>query len=213
MPTITDGAYFQLNGTTFSIVLLSGGVETTIVNSGSFNGQLGKTYTPTTAQYTLYEIYWTGIAVWFVVNEVILHSITIGSSPLTATLSHYAYMDNVNSNSIITNNTLSCRISAIRRLGALQSQPTSKYTTGTQTGVTCKLGPGNIHGAIVHANSNNAVLTIYDGTSVAGTILYQTGNLPTAAGSQPLDFKGIPFYTGLFYTVTSQSANVILMYE
>jgi hypothetical protein len=39
-----------------------------------------------------------------------------------------------------------------------------------------------------------------------------TGTI-TAAGSQPLDFKGIPFYTGLFYTVTSQSANVILMYE
>jgi len=125
----------------------------------------------------------------------------------------HIFMDSVNSNGIITNNTLTCRTVSIRRLGAESTQATSKYTTGTQTGVTCKLGPGNIHGAIVHANSNNAVLTIYDGTSVAGTILYQTGNLPTAAGSQPLDFKGIPFYTGLFYTVTSQSANVILMYE
>ena len=126
----------------------------------------------------------------------------------------HIFMDSVNSNGIITNNTLTCRTVSIRRLGAESTQATSKYTTGTQAGVTCKLGPGNIHGFIVHANSNNAVLTIYDGTSVAGTIIYQTGPIATATGINSVQFaNAIPFYTGLFYTVTAQSANVMLSYE
>jgi len=212
LPTITDGAYFQLNGSTFSIVTLKGGVETK-VDSGSFNGRLGLTYSPGTS-VKIYEIYWTNSRVIFVIGGVTLHTVSASSATWASTMMHHIFMDNVNSNSIITNNTLTCRVVSIRRLGAESTQANSKYTTGTQAGVTCKLGPGNLNGFIAHANANNAVLTIYDGTSVAGTILYQTGPIPTASGINSVQFaKSIPFSTGLFYTVTTQSANVMLSFE
>jgi hypothetical protein len=211
MPAITDGAYFELDGSTFSIVTNKGTSEARI-SSGSFNGKLGLTYDPGITVHT-YEIYWTNSKVWFIVSDQILHTVSASSATWSATMSHYVYMDNVNSGGITSNNTLTCRVASIRRLGPLISQPTSKFTSGTQTAaVICKYGAGNLHGAVVHSGNNSAVLTIYDGTTTGGTILYQSLGIATGAGVASIDFQDLPFYTGLCYTC-SNNINVTLIYE
>ena len=212
MPTVTDGAWFQLNGTTFSIVTKRANAADVVVSSGSFNGNLGVTYTPSTTVAT-YEIYWTNSKVWFVIGDEVLHTVSASSATWSGTMSNFIFMDNVNSNSATSANTLQCRTATIRRLGGLITQPISKYTTGTQAGVICKYGPGNLHRIIADAGVNGAIVTIYDGTSVAGSIIFQTNALQAGTDAQAIDFGGLPFFTGLFYTVTAQSANVCIVYE
>jgi hypothetical protein len=212
MPTITDGAYYELDGTTLSVVCVKGGIETLRIASGSFNGELGATYSIGTSVKT-YEIYWTNSKVIFTIGDEILHTFSATTETWAATMSHYIYFDNVNSNGITSNNTLEVRVASIRRLGPLQTQPTSKFTSGLQVGVLCKGSPGNLHSVVFGANANNAVVTIYDGISTGGTIIYQTAKLATNEGELVIDFKGLPFHTGLFYTVTGASAQVMFIYE
>ena len=66
MPTITDGVYFQLNGTTFSIVTLKG-TSATVINSGSFNGHLGYAYALDTNNHT-YQIQYNNAKVQFIID-------------------------------------------------------------------------------------------------------------------------------------------------
>lgn len=216
MPTITEGAYFYLNETTFGVGILTGGVETPI-NSGSFNGVLGTGYTPS-LNYEIYEIYYSGVACYFVIDDKILHSIPLITTPLTATLNHYLYTDNVNSNGIISNNTLSMRIAAIRRLGTLLSQQTNKYQSGTTTGVICKRAAGNLNQLIISGITNGSIITLYDGTSTGGTIIWSSGTMNAGNANAfqapvSIDFKGLPFHNGLFFTITGSSCNTMFLYE
>src|SRR5512139_412448 len=139
MPTITDGAFFQLSGTTFSVVTLKGGVATT-VNSGSFNGTLGASYALTT-NATTFEIYWTNSKVWFVIGDEILHLVTASAATWADTIQHYVYLSNINSGNT-TSVTLSCRVVTIRRLGNFETQPTSRYQAGTTAALILKYGAG-----------------------------------------------------------------------
>jgi len=215
MPTITDGAYFQLNGSTFSVVVNKGGSET-IINSGSFNGNIGAVYSPGTSVIT-YEIYWTNSSVWFVVGDELLHKISASTFTWSATMNHYIYMDNVNSSGITSNNTLTCRVASIRRLGQLLTQPTSKYQSGTTAGIVCKYSSGNLHSIIISGVVSGSVVTLYDGTSTAGTIIWASGSMTIGnqATNLPftLDFKGLPFSNGLFLVIATQNSNVTIVYE
>lgn len=212
MPTITDGAYFELDGATFSIVTQRAGVETR-VSSGSFNGSIGPHFVPGIINRS-YEIYWTNGKVYFVIGDLILHTVTASAQTWAATMSHHIFMDNINSGGITSNNTLECRVASIYRLGNAITQPTSKYQTGTTAGVICKYGAGNLQSIIISNPTNNSVVTLYDGVSTAGTVIWTSGALsggdPT---SMPLDFKGIPFHTGLFFTITGAACNLFIIYE
>lgn len=214
MPTITDGAYFQINGTTFSVVLLKGGIENKI-DSGSFNGKIGLTFDPDAINNT-YEIYWNNANVWFVIGDLILHHHSATLTTWASTMSPYIFMDNVNSNGSTTNNTLTCRVAAIRRLGSLITQPTSKYQSGTTTGVICKYGAGNLNRLIVSSATSGSILTIYDGTTTGGTVIHSFivsfGN-QGGQGIYSVDMGGLPFFNGLFFTITTQPMNVSLIYE
>jgi hypothetical protein len=211
MPTITDGAYFQLDGITFSIVTLRAGVETKI-DSGSFNGTLGVSYDPSTTNHT-YEIYWTNGKVYFVIGDEILHTHTASAQTWAAVMSHYIFMDNVNSSNITSNNTITCRVSSIRRLGQLQTQPTHKYQSGTTAGVICKYNAGNLHKLIISNVSQSSVVTIYDGTTTGGTVLWSSGSMGSQTIPFTLDFYSVPFFNGLFFTITGSNCNVFLSYE
>lgn len=215
MPTFTDGAYFELDGTTLSIVTMKNSSETRI-STGSFNGVLGKTYAIAANTVKTFEIYWTNSKVYFVISDKILHTVSATSTTWSSTMSYYIYMDNVNSNGIISNNTLSCRVASIRRLGSLISQSTSKFQSGITAGNICKYGPGNLHQIIISSVSSGAVITIYDNIAASGTILWSgTVTFGPQGGSNlySLDFKGIPFYYGLTLVIATQTANVMLIYE
>ena len=219
MPTITDGAYFQLDGDTLSIVVLNNSSANT-VSSGNFNGTLGKTFSPGTDIHT-YEIYFTGFQVWFIIGDEILHSYISTTPAWAATLNHYIYMDNVNSGGIITNSTLQCAAANIKRFGTLSTQPISRYQSGITTalpgsGIICKYGPGNLQAMIISSFSSGSVITLYDGTTTGGIIIHScTLTLGAQSNNQPftIDFKGLPFYNGLFLVIATQNSNVTLIYE
>ena len=61
-----------------------------------------------------------------------------------------------------------------------------------------------------------SVITIYDGTSTAGTVIFSfTYTQGAQANNQPftLDFDGLPFSTGLFLVIATANANVLLIFE
>jgi hypothetical protein len=212
MPTLTDGAYYQLSGTTFSIVTLKNG-SPTAVNSGSFNGTNGLTYTPTT-NATVYEIYWTNSRVYFSVGGILLHTVIASASTWADTMSHYVYMDNINSGNS-TSVTLTARAATIRRLGGLMAQPSSKYQAGTTGagGTVCKRVPGNLHELLISGVVNNAVVTLYDNTADSGTILFSSGAMGNNTVPFALDFKGIPFAIGLTLAITGANANATVVFD
>jgi len=211
MPTITDGAYFELNGATFSIVTLRDGVETR-VSSGNFNGSYGPNFTVGTANRS-YEIYWTNGKVYFVIADTILHTVTASTTTWSITMSHYIFLDNVNSSGISSNSTIECRVASIYRLGNITTQPTHKYQSGTTAGVICKYSIGNLNQAIISNVTNNSVITIYDGTTTGGTIIWSSGTMTAQTTPFDLDFKNLPFHTGLFFTITGANCNLLLIYE
>lgn len=208
MPTITDGAYFKLSGTTLSVETLKAGVATT-VSSGSFNGNLGLTYSVGTTVLT-YEIYWTNSAVWFSIGGSLLHKVSASSATWADTMHHYIYMDNINSGNT-TSVILYCRVASIVRLGNLLTQPMSRHFTTAQGGTILKYGPGNVHRLICCGNNNNAKIQLYDGTDATGTLLLSFTFSSSTINSY--DLGGLPFFTGLFLNRAAQNSAVTVVYE
>jgi hypothetical protein len=209
--TLMDGAWFQLNGTTLSVVTAKRGTETP-VDSGSFNGTLGTTHALPSTVVT-YEIYWTNSRVWFVIEDRILHTFVGNTTAWTGTMNQYIVADNVNSGGSTTLVNMYVRVASIRRLGPLTSQPISKYQSGTTAGVVCKYSAGNLHGVTINTVTNNgAVVTLLDGISSGGGNTIWSGTFQ-ANTSFNFDFKGLPFYNGLTLIIATQNANVVVIYE
>lgn len=211
---ITDGAWFQFDGTTFGVATRRAGVvNETLVTSGSFNGNLGLTYTPGITVNT-YEIYWTNSKVYFVIGGEILHMVSASLSTWSSTMNFHIYHDNINSGNIQTNHTLEVRVASIRRLGSLQSQPTSYYfAVGQTAGVNLKLSAGNLHSLILNNVVNNSVIILSDSTSAATPVIWSHTAGATSTGVVSIDFKGLPFFNGLRLVVTAQNASATIIYE
>lgn len=212
MPTITDGAYFELDGTSFSIVTLRGTSESR-VSSGSFNGVLGYTYSPTTNN-TTYEILYSNGGVSFIINGQLLHKVTASGAPWTNTLNLHVWLDVVNSgNSGAV--VYYARMANICRVGELSTQQRNYYfPTGQTAGVVLKYSAGNIRNLVILSATNNSVITLYDNTAASGTVLVSftmstvTTNLPVTV---PMD--NVQFSNGLTLVVATQNASVRIGYE
>jgi hypothetical protein len=214
LPTFTDGAYYELSGSVFSVATMrSGSVSKT--SYGNFNGELGLEWEPLTGVKT-YEIYWNNSHVWFTIDGELLHTHHAVNETWCDSMSPYIFMSDTNTG-VSSRNYLYCRTASIRRLGSLLTQPTSKYQSGITSGIICKYGPGNLHSIVMSTvATSGAVLTIYDGTTTGGAVLSSfTFTWPAGGNFNPMsfDFKGLPFYNGLFFTIATQSANVLLIYE
>jgi hypothetical protein len=210
LPTITNGAYFQLSGTTFSIVTLKGSSPTT-VNNGSFNGTVASYAVTTNA--TTFEIYWTNSKVYFVIGGVLIHTVSASATTWAATMNHHIYMQNVNSGNT-TNVTLSCRVASIRRFGNLITQPISYFfPSGTTAGISLKLGAGNLHSIIINNMANNATILLADSAAGSTPILFSHTSGAASSFAYALDFKGLPFYSGLRLVVSSANASLTIIYE
>lgn len=210
MPTITDGAYFQLEGTTSSVVTLKGGTAGTI-STGSFNGNLGADYSWGTIAKT-YEIYWTNSKVWFVIGDNVLHTVTASATTWADTMSHYIFMDNANSGGSAGNINSYCRVSSIRRLGQLVTQPMNKFQSGLGT-ATLKYSPGNIHGVNISAVTNNAVVTLFDSIGTSAGTIWSSGQMAANVVPFSIDMFDIAFSNALTLTVTGAAANAQVAYE
>jgi hypothetical protein len=120
-----NGFFFQLSGTTFSVVSRKASVDT-VVNSGSFSGTNGlTTYTVDTNNH-VYEILYSSNTVRFFIDRVRVHTLNAATTMLAATLTLKISHSNTNT-SATTNQILEVRSTAISLMGGLL---TGAGTTG-----------------------------------------------------------------------------------
>lgn len=204
MPAVTDGAYFQVSGTTLSVVTCKGGVETVV---STFNGYLGQ-YALTT-NVTTYEIYWTNSKVWFVIGDEILHIVSASTATWANTMGFHVFMDSLNSGVLGASVTMAVRVASIFRLGLMETQPNYYRVSGAAATHTLKLGAGILH-KIIFNNTSGTSITIIDNvtgvTPVVGVITTATA----ALGSW--DYS-LPFNTGLILVTVGDNLDATIIYE
>ena len=203
MPTVTDGAYFKIEGNTISVNTMAATVETS-VPSGSFNG----TYVaPTFTDTNTYEVLYTLRRVYFLINNVIVHTATFNTTNWTSgTNNFHAFADltNTGASAAIP---YTFRMMHICRLGEYQSMPVYKRITGVGTTV-CKLGGGMLHAIIV--GQPGTLCTIYDNTSASGAVINALDTSSTNAFD--VDYHG-PFYNGLTIVTTGGGTDLTVYYQ
>ena len=208
--TPTDGYFYQLSGTTFSVGYSIGGALT-VVNNGSFNGT-SNTYV-LDANYHTYEVYYTEGVVLFTIDEVVIHKFEGGTTAFSNTIHLKPNIININTGvgSAVTIRSLLLTIS---RLGELKTQQKTAYlTTGTTT---LKTIIGSLHVLIFSGIASGATVTLYDNTSGTAPILWASGamTLGSQANNFPfsLDFGNYQFATGLTVVITG-TVSLTCIYE
>lgn len=208
---VTNGALFQMNGVNFELVTVRSSVSSTISN-GTFNGQYGATFTPGTTAHFYEIIFQPRQVIWLADNKVI-HTLSAAANPWADQLHLPIHFGSVNSGGLAQNVTFNVRNATIVRFGISDIQPTSVFLQGLNAGQNLKNTPGNLHGVTISGVVNNAVVTLYDNTTAAGTVLWSTGAM--ANNTVPLDYpmNRIPFNTGLSIAITGAACNVLVKYE
>jgi hypothetical protein len=213
--TTTDGCFFELSETTFKVVTRKTGVDTPVA-SGSFNGQWGSTYTLDTNVKT-WEIYWNNSKVFFTTGGHVIHTVSANTTTWSDTTTLPLRFENNNFGSSTSVLQLGIRSATITRLGNYLSQPTSYYQPLAQNaGTNLKIGAGNLHSVVFGGFINGAVFTLSDSTSGSSPVIFSsslTSANNTAGVPVSIDFKGLPFFTGLRLTVTSANASATIIYE
>ena len=206
----TDGAFAQLAGSIFSLGTRKDSSDT-LINSGSFNGNLGADFTPAADTYYKLTIELTPLSVDWYTNGKLLHHKAGANWSDTLTLPVTMENNNV---AVDTENTFKSVGCYIARQGELVTNPTSYYhALGTEAGATLKYGAGTLRGIIVSNCVKLAVITLSDSTTaITPTIWTFTSGklfeLPTM-----IDFFGLPFSNGLRLYVTAENACVTVVYE
>jgi hypothetical protein len=204
----SDGVFFQLVGTTLSLVARSNTVDTPIVSSGSFNGGNFTSYT-VDGNVHRWEIMYTNSAINFYVDELLIHKYTASTAPWSTTLSLKVMASNVNTNNGTANTTIKVRVASIVRLGEATSRPNWRNFTGAVTDSVLKYGPGTLQKVCINTKgSNNARCTLYDALTATNPIaVIDTYNV---IGSISYD---LDFFTGLTITTTANVGDVTIIYE
>jgi len=205
LPTITDGAYFKLSGTTFGVATLKGGVET-VVTSGSFNGA-ASTYTVTT-NAVLCEIFYAQSSVIFCINGAIVHTVSGSVTTWSNMINFNIFMDNINSGNT-TSVTLESRAASIRRYGKEDSNPQYVRISGNAATYVLKYGAGIVH-RLIFNNTSGTSVTIYDNTSAAAPIVALITTASSALGTWSYD---LPFNDGLTIVTTGNGLDLTVVYE
>ena len=207
LPTLTDGAWFNWTGTTFGITTMENGTPAT-VTSGSFNGDLGASYTPATTVLT-FEIYWTNSSVWFVVGGRIIHKVTASTDTWASTMAHHIIQDNTNTATSV-GSTLSIRTATIYRLGKVDTSPFYKHIV-TATNLILKRSAGRLHRVIFNAFGNGAIVTIGDSTTAATDNAIAIINPPNGVFPSDIEYL-LDYYVGLTVTITG-TVDLTIVYE
>lgn len=193
----TDGAYFELAGTTLSACVIKTGSRTAVAT-------LTK---PTAGDVTSYEIYITNSKVYFVMAGVLVATHSALTATWADTLNLPVRCDNINSGST-TNCTLSIRVATIYRFGELETSPRYSHIASATTTI-LKYGAGILHNIILNNPTNNTI-TVYDNTSAAGSVIAII-NPGSSATPFNLDYR-CPFGTGLTI-VTAGTPDLTIIYE
>jgi hypothetical protein len=202
----TDGFYFQINNSTFSIGYQRSGASETLVNNGAFNNT--STVTIDTNVHA-YEIHYFVMKVEFYIDAVLIHTLIPTTQTLTATMSLPIYIANINSNNSITNVGLECWNASILRIGNEHHSNIVKNIVGASTTV-LKYGAGHIDKLFINS-SVNGTITIYDNTAASGTTIATITTPANSVIGTALD--QINFYIGLTIVTSNGGHNVTIDYE
>jgi hypothetical protein len=205
LPTITDGAYFKFVGSAVSVNTMANTSETSVA-SANFNG----TYVaPTLTNNNVYEILYTLGKVYFMINNVIIHTATFSTTHWTSnTTNFHCFASVVNTgNSAAIPHTF--RMLNICRLGNYLTTPQYKYIAGAKTEV-CKLGGGKLHSIVV--NQAGTTCTIYDQTSAAVPIIGILDTNKTTGITGSVRYE-CPFFNGLTVVTVGAGSDITVIYE
>jgi hypothetical protein len=202
----TNGAYFELDGTTLYAVTSKTGTPTRVASS-VWNGN---TEVPTLTNCNTYEIYYSNKNVFFVINDVLMHKVTALTATWSDALTLPVWLSNTNSNGKQTNHTLTARVATIVRLGAELTEPIYKHIAGAVTTI-CKYGTGKLHSIII--NSPGTLCTIYDNTAGSGTAVMAIIDTSKNTGVVSQATYNCPFFTGLTIVTTGAGTDVTVIYE
>lgn len=208
----TDGFFFQLSGTTFSVASRTGSSDNA-VDSGSFNGDVASWTVD--ALYHTFEILYTNKTIEFYIDKVRIHTFSQTSARICATRHFKPFGENTNTG-VGEVCHLYADVITISQYGIPASQAKSDFQVGTTAGRILKVGPGNIHLLNISNITNNAVVTVYDGLSTGGRVIWASG----AMSNQNVPFNvsldtagGTPFEAGLFITITGANCNLFTKFE
>lgn len=201
MPTITDGAYFKIVGSTISVNTMANTSETSVA-SGSFNG----TYSaPTLTNNNTFEILYTLGKVYFLINNVIIHTATFATTHWTSNTTNFHIGADVRNTGDSSAVKYIFRMMNIARLGNYNTQPIGYYA-GTNATTVLKYGGGILHRITI--TDNAGTLIAYDNTAASGAVLC---NLDASKTVGTMEFN-IPFNNGLTI-VTASTPKMTVVYE
>jgi hypothetical protein len=207
---VNDGYFFQLVQTNplttpiLSVVCRKTTVDTA-VTSGSFNGDYNQYYVLDTNCHT-YEIFWTNKNAYFLIDDVLIHTVTGLTVGLVDTQSLKVGLSITNSGNNNANNNFVVRSSTINRLGKEETRPTWKYQAGANTGQVLKYGPGSLHRVICNKNTGTTI-TLYDALSATNPI-----GIIDPTSRDAIDYH-LDFYTGLYLVTVGAGIDCTIVYE
>lgn len=201
----SNGCFFEEANGALSIVTRKNNSDTPVA-SASWNKN---TTVPTLTNVNTFEIYWTNKSVYFVINGVLVHTVTGTTATWSDSKNFPVRLENTNTG-VGTVEILEAWVATISRLGKIKSEVIYKYVAANATTV-CKLSQGKLL-KIIHGGNAASVITVYDNTTNSAPImavLNGQNNVP-----QFMDFgsDGCPFFTGLT-VVTSGSGGCTIIYE
>lgn len=208
---LADSFYFQLEGTTFSIVANTTGLSQIKINNGSFNGDAA-TY-PITNTFHTWEILFTNRRIQFYIDKTLIHTLTQTTDPICGTRHLRPFIRNANTGVGSVTHLYTQSLSLVT-WGKTKTQPKYYYRDTTTAGVQLKVGIGSVHMINFGGVSNGAIITLYDGTSTAGAVIYSTGVMGPQTVPTNVPFNdGVVFQNGLFLVIGGANANCQVIYE
>lgn len=206
-----NAVYFQLSGTTFSIVAKTNGLSDIVVNNGSFNGTVSS-YTLDT-NYHLYTINYVNGLFKLYIDDVLIHTFKETTTIICGTRHLRAFSQNINTG-IGSSCNIYCRFMTIVMFGNRKTQPKYYFQSGTTAGILLKTGIGSLHSIVLSGIVNNAVVTLYDGLTTGGSVIWSSGSMTNQTVPFVIPFNdGIQFLDGLYLTITVANCNAQVIYE
>ena len=207
----TNTVYFQFKNNTLSVVAKTNGLSDIVVNSGAFNGSVSSYVMDT--NYHLYTINYVNGLFKLYIDDSLIHIFKETTAIICGTRHLRAFSQNFNTGIGAVCN-LYCRFMTISMFGARKTQPKYYFQSGTTTGVLLKIGVGSLHSIVLSGVQNNATVTLYDGTSNAGSIIWSSGAMTNQTIPFVIPFNdGINFENGLYLVVSAANCNAQVIYE
>ena len=117
-----NGMFFQLSGTTISVVIRKAGSDTVITSFSNASPVID-------TNYHLYEIYYTQGSFFFLQDKILIHKQSSTNTVLTTTLSLPVRFENTNSGGSTTNVSMYVRSGTIVRFGNLTENSLRVYVS------------------------------------------------------------------------------------